>query len=198
MRIYPLFIFPILAISHSVHGISLVYNLKIRRVFNVPQLSTHSKAMLIATAVPIMYKRDRHIVLPAQQTDVHEKRITLGSLFNLRYALSRSTGQKLLPVLEKERVNSKGTNTFKASRTGFDDVVFAAGYNFFPTNQVQCDVYAIGGVPTRKKVELVDVQDTLVGTRFYSVGAGSELSYSYLSNERLYVGILPSTRTPFF
>ena len=166
-------------------AISLVYNLKIRRAFNYPVaqlLKKDKKTLWVTTAVPIAYKRDRHIVNPMFGVDVVDKRLIAGSLFNVRCVIPPNWWAEISTGLENEHAKVSGTSTIDASRTGFDDIVFSAGRNFFIKKSSQFVLYALTGVPTRLKVTPVEAQDTLVGTRFFSFGVGSEFSYSFINS----------------
>ncbi|OQA36187.1 MAG: hypothetical protein BWY54_00191 [Candidatus Dependentiae bacterium ADurb.Bin331] len=185
MNIFIKVCFFVLCASPRVHAISLVYNLKIRRAFNYPispLLKKDKKALWVASAVPIVYKRDRHIVDPAFGIDVVDKRLTSGSLFNVRYIPRPTWWAELSTGFEHEHAQVSGTSIIDASRTGFDDIVFSVGHNFFIKKNTQFVLYALGGVPSRLKVTPNEAQDTLVGTRFFSVGVGSEFSYSFINS----------------
>jgi hypothetical protein len=138
-------------------------------------------------------------VIPASDIDIKDKHRIGGSLLNLRYVHSKSSWFEITTGIEKETVCERGTTNLYDSRAGFDDIVFAAGHNFFPDDATQVTLYAIGGVPTKKKVTLQELYDTLVGTRFYSLGAGGEYSYSFISSkERTLVGVFQLRFLHFF
>ncbi len=171
--------------------ISLVYNLKIRRVFRVNKLlgTIPQKPFWVPTVLPIVYKRDRHIVNDILvPTDICENRLTDGAILNLRYIRSKNWWLEATTGIETEHVRSDSkispASSFKTSKTGLDDIVFSGGYNFFPTQDLQIDLYALTGFPTNRKITLFDAQDPLVGTRFYSLGVGSEFSYSFINQEK--------------
>lgn len=185
----------------SIHAITLVYNMKIRRAFDLStSLGESSKPLWIATVLPIIYKRDRHIVNETLQLDVCEKRLSGGALLNLRFIPERAWWLELSTGIEKEHVESHGSVGLKASRAGFDDVLLTAGHNFFLSDRMQFVIYGLGGVPTRRKVTTQDAQDTLVGTRFYGAAAGWEFSYNFLHKQpkRACIGIIQNRFLHFF
>lgn len=184
------------------YGITLVYNIKTRRVFGISleQIQFKKKLKGVAiTAVPIIYSRNRHIVDSRLQVDVCEKRLIGGSLFNFRYAPSKAWWLEATTGIERERVKSKGTATFTNARTGCDDVVLSAGYNAFPHKNIQLVFYALGGIPTKRKVTLLEKQGTLVGTRFFALGAGTEFSYGFINSlKRSFLGLVQVRFLHFF
>lgn len=172
-------------IWNTINSISLVYNIKIRRTFSLlSELSKGKKRKYryIATAVPIVYKRNRHIV--TEELNVCEYRRSSGSIFNFRctaptyWWIEASTG------LERECACLKGSLNRNFSRTGLDDIIISGGKNFFPRKHTQFVLYGLAGFPVERDVSLVEAQDTLVGTRFFSIGAGSELSYAFFESLR--------------
>jgi hypothetical protein len=175
----------IFSLSYEISAITLLYNLKVRRAFGLGDtalvVGKEKKSRWIATAVPIVYKRDRHIVDNRLGIDVCEKRIVGGSILNLRYVSSKSWWLEATTSVQREHGTSRGTTTFKASRTGFDDVIIEAGYNMMPTKDSQFVLYGLAGFPTRRKVTLLDTYDPFVGTRFFGLGVGSEISYSFIN-----------------
>jgi hypothetical protein len=170
--------------SLHMHAVTLVYNMKIRRVFNVSAiLGKKDKPVWIATALPIAYTRSRHIVDPALGVNVYDKRIAGGSLFNLRYiGPQQSWWFEITTGLEKERVQSHGTTNICASRLGIDDIILSGGRAFFPNKKTQYVVYGLAGFPTRRKLTLAERYDTLVGTRFFGLGLGAEASYAIIQS----------------
>lgn len=180
-------------------GITLVYNMKIRRVFNVSSVLKDKKIKWAATVVPIVYKRDRHIVSKDLGVDIKDKRLTLGSLLNLRYSFSKAWWIEASTGLENEHVKSTGTLNFDQSRFGADDIIISGGYNLFPDRNAQIVFYGLAGLPTRLSVTPQEVEDTFVGTRFFSIGAGSEFSYGFINTlEKGFVGIFQNRFLHFF
>lgn len=199
----PLCILFSLLYIEQIYSISLVYNMKIRRAFFavVPEilLQSKKKSRLIATAVPVIYKRDRHFVDKDLKLDICEKRFTSGSLFNFRYIYDRTWWIEGATGLEREHVKTRGTKNFDICRTGFDDIVFAGGYNIYPTKESQVVIYGLAGFPTRRKVNILEAQDPLVGTRFFGIGVGSEFSYSFINaKKQSLVGIFQNRFIHFF
>lgn len=182
---------------------SLVYNLKIRRVFSgFGTLISHGVQLKhpvwLASAVPIFYHRTGHFINERFGTNICEKRLGGGAIFNVRYIPSRSWWAEVTTAVEKETVHTRGTANFCASRTGLDDIVFSAGYNTFPSEESQVTIYGLAGFPTRTRVTAQEAQDRLVGTRFYGLGGGLEGSYSFINTqEKMLAGIL-QVRTIYF
>ena len=182
-------------------GTTLVYNLRIRRTFGGlgTLLKLEKDVLWIATAVPIFYRRTAHIISERFKTDVFDKRIGGGSVFNLRYVPSRTWWFEATTAVQKESLKTRGTSNFRASRAGFDDVVLAGGYNAFPSKDMQVTLYGLAGFPTRRSVTIQESEDRLVGTRFYAVGFGNELSYSFINSPKnLFAGILQVRFIHFF
>lgn len=180
-KIFSLILFCTNFVSQQINSITLVYSLKIRRQFSLASEGKQKESKYVTTALPIIDKFEWHVVDENFATDVCEKRLIGGSVFNFRYVSAKSWWLEATTGFEKETVKSKGTAIFDKSRTGFDDIVLSVGYNMFPAKNMQFVLYGIGGVPTRKEVTIFDAEDTLVGTRFYSVGAGAEFSYSIIN-----------------
>ncbi len=184
----------------EMNAISLVYNLRVRRSFNIGLLSGQKKtSAFIVSAVPIVNVRDRHIVEKDLGVDICEERIIGGSLFNVRYVPSKVCWLELTTGVEKEQVESRGTSSLNTSRVGCDDIVLSAGYNFFPSQETQVGIYGLAGFPTTRQVTLDDIQDPLVGTRLFSAGFGAELSHAFtMKPEYSFVGVLQTRFLHFF
>lgn len=175
----------------SLEALTLVYNIRVRRSFNVSHLVKDKKYKLLLSGVPIFFHRSSHIVDSTTHTDVFEKRNVIGSLFDIRYMPSNAWWAEITTGLEHDKSTFTGTNPFKTSRTGWDDIVFCAGHRTFIGERTQFVVYGIGGIPTRTKVELTDVYGPLVGTRFYNLGFGLEGSYAFVQDiQRAVAGII--------
>ncbi len=159
----------------------MVYNLKVRRVFNIAPLLERMKSRWPVTAVPIFFTRSRHIVEERTDLDTCEKRRAGGSLFNVRYVASKHWWAEATTGIAKDHGKFSGTDTFHASRVGLDDIVVSGGYRHFICKKGQAVVYGLAGFPTRRKVELSDRHGPLVGSRVYNVGFGLEGSYSFIS-----------------
>lgn len=189
-----------LNLSHDLSAVSLVYSMKIRRIFALSSvLGENKKSAWIGTSVPIIYKRKRHIVQDNLGINVFEKKFTAGSLFNFRYVTKKAWWFEITTGLEGEYAKSKGTTNFNVSRTGLDDILLAGGHNWFPTDNVQLVLYGIAGFPFRKKVTLLEALEPFVGTRFYGLGAGGEISYAPLNNKNeSFVFILQTRYVHFF
>jgi len=181
-------------------AITLVYNMKIRRLFGVGAgIGRQEKSKLVASAVPIVYQRKRHIIDDRLKIDAFEKSIIGGSLFNFRYISDKLWWLEATTGIERETAKYKGSLNFKDSRSGFDDIILSGGYNIIPTEKTQLVFYGLAGFPTKTKVTSLESLDTLVGTRFFSLGIGSEVSYSFIKSlEQSLVGIAQVRFVHFF
>jgi hypothetical protein len=201
-RFFPLrmsFLVCVFAIVQQGDATTLVYNMRIRRVFNVSPLLGPKKPLFVPIAVPIIARRDRDIVIARSRTDVVEKRSISGTLFNFRYIPSKDWWFELTSGIEREQTHTTGTTTINARRTGLDDIVLAGGHNLFFGDNTQFVLYGLCGFPARHKVTLQEIFDPLVGTRFFSVGAGSEISYRFLRTDNAaLIGVLQARCIHFF
>ena len=197
---YHIFALSFLCISPAVHSTSLVYNLKIRRSF--AGISTFLKRdrtdAWVLSSLPILYRRTAHVVNPAFATDVHTKRLGGGSICNVRYIRSRYWWAEATTAVQKESVHSKGTANYCASRAGLDDIVLAAGHNMFYGENTQFTLYGLVGFPTRWKTTRFDAQEPLVGTRFYGLGGGAELSYRVIHRDEQNLATILQVRAIHF
>lgn len=164
-----------------IHAVTLVYNLKVRRVFNMPEVLERMKNKSVFSAVPIFAARDSHIVNERTNVDTCENRKAGGSLFNIRYIPSKHWWGEITTGVIVDSATFNGTDTFHASRTGVDDIVFAGGYRHFIGKKWQFVGYGLMGLPTKRDLNLQDRFGPLVGTRLYNVGFGLEGSYSFIN-----------------
>ncbi|MDZ4152349.1 hypothetical protein, partial [Methylicorpusculum sp.] len=178
----------LVCLCHQAAATSLIYNMKIRRIFRTNDavtiakvLGKESASIWLASGVPIFAQRNRHIVDQAKGIDVCQKSTAGGALFNMRHVSEHAWWAEITTAVEREQSQERGTVVRDCARTGMDDIVMAAGYNFFPSRTSQIVLYGIGGVPTRLALNAHEQFDTLVGTRFFSVGGGMELSNSFIS-----------------
>ncbi len=163
---------------------TLLYSLKIRRAFGI-QTGTeqdNKKGSLLLTALPIVSRRTRHLVIEESAVDSYEDARIGGVVANLRYIYEKKWWGEVATGIGKERVKLCGTVAFTNARTGMDDIVVAAGRNFFFGKRTQFVLYGIAGFPTSSEVTAEERFDTVVGTRFYSLGAGSELSHAFIQH----------------
>lgn len=198
MRSASLFI--LLIFSDATFATTLVYNLKIRRSFNVHNfLPSERKILWLLTALPVVYARKRHIVAPQLKQNIHEKAFLGGSIFNLRLLAPKNWWAELTTGVERQTLTACGTQNFKISRTGMDDIVLTAGKNFIFKNDAQVGLYGLAGFPTRTKITRFEAEDTLVGTRFFGTGVGGEASYSFISSlKRALTAIMQARFVHFF
>jgi hypothetical protein len=173
--------FIVTLVSATTYPVTLVYNLRVRRIFNIAPVLARLNSRVVISTVPIYFARSRAIVGVLTGLQTNERRRAGGSLFNMRYIYSKHWWAEVTTGLETDHGTFEGSDPYKASRTGFDDVVFSSGYHHFLGNNGQVIGYWLVGVPTRRKVTLVDRNSPLVGTRFYNVGVGLEGSYSIIS-----------------
>ena len=190
----------LLCTCSSLYPTTLVYSMRIRRLFNIADLlKQERRSFFIGSIVPIFYMRSRHIEDERFKVDVCEKTRMGGSLFNLHYSNKHNWWVEITTGLEHEHSRFKGSSNISAARTGFDDFVFSGGLSVFPCEHGQIVFYGIGGVPSRKKITAQEAQNTLVGTRFNSLGFGSEFSYEFIwSLKRSLIGIAQVRFLHFF
>lgn len=167
--------------QHSIHAVTLVYNLKVRQIFNIPTVLARLKSRKFFTLVPIFYARNSHITDVLTKLDVCEKRRAGGSLISFRYVPSKHWWIEATTGIETDHGNFVGTDPLNASRTGFDDIVFESGYRHFWGERVQLVAYGLAGIPTRTQITRCDRFGPMVGTRIYNLGCGFEQSYSFIN-----------------
>lgn len=178
---------------------TLVYNMRIRRAFSVPQDLLPSKKPVLLSFLPIYSGRRSHIVREESGVDVHENRNVVGSLFNVRYVPSRNWWVEATTGLEQDRSSFDGTDTFSATRTGFDDFLFIAGYRHFIKKKTQLVAYGLGGLPAGRTLRKDDRFGPLVGSRFYGAGFGTEASYAFIdTKEHTLTGVIQQRFVHFF
>lgn len=178
---------------------TLVYNMRIRRAFSVPQDLLPSKKTLLLSVLPIYSGRRSHIVREESGVDVHENRNVVGSLFNVRYVPSRNWWVEATTGLEMDRSSFDGTDSFSASRTGFDDFLFIGGYRHFIRKKTQLVAYGLAGLPAGRTLRKDDRFGPLVGSRFYGAGFGTEASYAFIENkEHTLTGVIQQRFVHFF
>ena len=178
---------------------TLVYNMRIRRIFSADDTTVQDKSHWIVSGVPILYMRDRHIEDAETGINVDEDIKMGGALFNLRHRYNRHWWGEVTTGLFKEHMTLSGTTDLIACRKGFDDFIIAAGYNFFPHEHVQGAVYGLAGFPTHRDINAQEFTNNLVGTRFFSIGAGAELSYGFIEElQRSLIGIVQGRIIHFF
>lgn len=164
------------------HAVTLLYSMRIRRIFDISEaLSNGRKSNLIVSAVPIYYQRNTSVVDDTLGINTCESRKVGGSIFNFRYASASSWWFEATTAIATEHLRATGMPTLSASRSGLDDIVISAGYNMFPAKDMQLVPYIIAGFPTHWDVTTAEIQGTLLGTRFYSAGAGLEFSYGFIN-----------------
>jgi hypothetical protein len=197
--------FTLILIFVKNHSVTLAYNLKTRRIFVVGNAFTKKESVFFASAVPIIFKRSRHIVtnsfdpdLNIVPVDVCEKRKVGGSLFNLRYIYKKSIWAEFTTAAGSEHAISTGTTNLNERRRGWDDLVFSTGINIFPQKNIQITPYLIGGIPSKRTVTIVDIFDTFIGTRFFALGAGTEFAYSFFEDIKESFALLAQTRLIHF
>lgn len=183
----------------DLYSVSLVYILKVRRAFDahlyIPEVEGCSPIEL--SALPIFYVRNKNGV--DQGKDIEEKVVLVGSLFNVRATTPNEWWAELTAGVENQSITSSGTDKFKIAETGIDDIIFSAGKNFSLGEKIQAVPYVIAGFPFQQSVTPLEAQTTLVGTRFYGLGAGGDFSYSFIKGqERALIGFLQVRLVHFF
>jgi hypothetical protein len=165
------------------HAYPIVYNMRVRRAFHVP-FDIKKKSFTLLSALPIYFGRRSHIVTETPAVDVHENRNVVGSLFNVRYLPSLNWWVELTTGLENDRSSFEGSDSFSASRTGFDDFLFTGGYRHFLGDRTQLIFYGLAGLPAGTTVRKDDRYGPLVGSRFYGAGFGTEASYAFIEEKK--------------
>lgn len=193
--------------SHFCGAVSMLYNMKIRRIFATSSanigtvLGRKKKSAWIISAVPGYYQRTRSVLGDVLSThiDVAEKTKAGGAIFNIRYVPTSTWWVEATTGVGKQTEQVKGTQTFTDSYSGMDDIEICGGHHMFPTKNSQVVVYGLAGFPTHWKVTPHEFLDTFLGTRFFGLGAGLELSYNFLNNaRRSLAGILQGRIIHFF
>lgn len=201
-RIPKILLLVLLLLNAEIGATSLVYNMKVRRAFALGAsggIRGDDESVWITSLLPIYYQRKRQIVQPELRTDVRDQQTTTGVLLNLRYSPTKRWWAELSTGLEHARLLDTGTFNATASRTGLDDIALFAGHNVFLSKKTQFVLYGVGGIPTERKVTAAEKYDTLVGTRFFSVGGGVELSHDFIGTlEKSLVGIFQARCMHFF
>lgn len=180
------------------HTYPLVYNMRIRRAFNVP-FALKKKSFTLLSALPVYFARRSHIVTEKPAVDVHEYRNIVGSLFDVRYLPSKNWWAEVTTGLENDHSAFEGSDAFSASRTGFDDFLFTGGYRHFIGDRTQLVFYGLAGLPAGRTVRKDDRYGPLVGSRFYGAGFGTEASYAFIEDkEQTLSGIIQQRFVHFF
>lgn len=178
---------------------TLVYNMRVRRAFNIPPELLTPKKLILLSALPIYFGRRSHIVTQTPAVDVHEKRNVVGSLFDVRYIPSRNWWVEATTGLEYDRCSFEGTDSFSASRIGFDDFLFTGGYRHFIGERTQLVAYGLAGLPAGRTLRKDDRFGPLVGSRFYGAGFGTEASYAFIEEkDHTLSGIIQQRFVHFF
>lgn len=175
---------------------TLVYSMKIRRVLAGTRqaLNKEDQTIWALSFLPIGSGRTAHIVTKAPDVDVIQKRRIFGVLLNARCLLPSSTWLEFTTAVHNESGSTKGSINTCGERTGLDDIVASVGHNISLSKKVQLVFYGIAGAPTRQKITEQDRLGTFVGTRFFSLGGGAELSYTFVQSPERMVSSLTQTR----
>ncbi len=186
--------------SWCVEPVSLVYNMKIRRALGASTaLWSERNSILLLSVLPIVFTRRRHVERPELVTDVHTHEVSGGSIFNIRYLPNPKSWLEVTTGIEKQQITVQGTQQLNAARVGLDDIVLSAGYLYNPGQRLQGAGYFLAGFPTKRSISQNDAFDSLVGTRFFGLAVGGELSYGFVtSQEKSLVGICQARFLHFF
>jgi len=131
---YPILFCIIVAFcSTELSAVTLVYNLRVRRIFNVPEIADRLASSIVLSAVPIYFQRTADIESRSGGI-VCEKRRAGGALLNLRYVPSARGWVEVTSGIERDSGEFSGIDRFDAARTGMDDIVFSGGYRHFIKN----------------------------------------------------------------
>jgi hypothetical protein len=190
-----------LAIFYTLGGTTLVYNIKLRRAVisgaTIPH-TIENKNIWILTSLPIVYIRDRDI--PTNNLLVHEHTQIGGAILNARCMTQSLWWAELTTGIEQQQdiITKKGIQQ-QLARTGLDDIVFTVGKNYNIGTHTQLAGYGLIGFPTKYNITASEVLDPLVGSRFYGMGFGAELSYSFIQSfKRAFVGFIQGRFIHFF
>lgn len=167
--------------STTIMSVTLVYNMRVRRSFNVPDSLKQLRSRFLVTVLPIYFQRDSEID-SQEEPIIIEDRKTGGVIGNVNYIPSKHWWAGVTTGVEKDSGSFTGQSPFSASRIGLDDFVFTSGYRHFIGKNGQLIGYGIVGLPTRRTVTLEDRFGPLVGTRVYNAGVGGEASYSFANS----------------
>lgn len=132
--------------------------------------------------MPVFYKRNAHLGNQRLATDLCDRRTVTGCLVNVRYVPSSSWWFETTTGLLKESMCTTGSSKIETSHTGLDDMLFSGGHTFFLDKERQLGMYGLVGLPTKSSVSRHESPGPLVGSRFYSVGGGLEISNSFRNN----------------
>lgn len=198
---YLILLFIFLVPSTLIHCTTVVYSLKTRRSFTLgtEQAIKQRKRTRIFTAAPNYYHRTRHIIEEDLGVDLCEKDRSAGVIFNLKSTISKKVWLEATTAIQNEKIELTGSSCIKKSRTALDDIVLSAGRNFFLNDKTQLVIYGLAGIPATQKITNQETYNTLVGTRFFSLGIGGELSQGFVETlKKSVIGLLQGRFVHFF
>ena len=123
-----------------------------------------------------------------------------GAIFNARFFAPHYWWLEFTTGIEHQKDKIRGTQNFNISRTGLDDIVVAGGKNFLFHDETGANCalrhhgipYAVAGNSPRKFW-------SISWYPFFGLGAGAELSYSFIrSLKQALNGILQVRAVHFF
>ncbi len=177
------------------HPVSLVYTMKLQRIFSMNSSnSKDEKSLKTFTALPILYYKDKHVVDPALFLDIYEKRKAEACMLSARYVAPSLSWIDVSTGIIHEKATSTGTEKLYKKITGLDDIVINAGITRKYGKKCEIVYYGLAGFPAKRKVGIQEDQETFTGTRFFSAGIGTEASYIPLHNDIQTVTFLFNTR----
>lgn len=166
----------------SVIASTLVYSLRIRRALSVRGLDEQRDVSKVSVfMVPIYSQANSKITDDEKNVTYCEYRKVAENIIDVTYTNYRHWWAQLTTGLGEEWVKTKGQLNRNAKKFGWDDFVWSAGYNMLGNQELQFAFYGIGGIPASWTPSPLEDQDTFVGTKLVSLGAGSELSYSFIN-----------------
>jgi len=180
--LYYLLIFFALNLSTPLSATSLVYNIKIRRIFSGLQqfLGTEQSSYWQGSIVPTWYRGNAFL----RSVQTYEEALLAhkgnGVVLNIRYTSSPTWWCEATTAHHKESLYTFGESSYPARRQGLDDIVVTAGGNLFPSPDTQVTGYGLVGFPTQWHVTSLDKYGPLVGGRFFAAGVGAELSHRFM------------------
>ena len=125
----------------ELHPVSLVYNMRVRKAFNVSQIIKQRKPRVLVSSVPIGLTRKGSIEIEKIDAPiVIQRRRAGGMLFNVRYVPSKDCWIDITTGVLKD---SEENIVFSDSRTGFDDIVITGGFRHFYKRNTQFIGYGL-------------------------------------------------------
>lgn len=174
----------LLGTCQTIYPWTFIYYLVHRHQSNLTKSDpTNKKSINKVSVIPELAIINRHIIDKPNNIDVHEKSFLAGTIFDFHHIGEKPWWLGIRTAFVKETSQVHGTSEFTISRAAFDDVFIQAGYNQILSDDWQLCIHGAMGLPTLLKLKKNELFNTLVGTRLFSLGLGTDLSYA-LINEK--------------